>query len=92
MNELHTWQVKYEKVVVTENESNSFNILFISNRLYKLIQQKGIRWGVMYLPINNPILLSGYESVLTSPTKGSVLFIRVKPIMTNFKFNRWEKR
>ena len=92
MNELHTWQVKYEKVVVTENESNSFNILFISNRLYKLIQQRGIRWGVMYLPINNPILLSGYESVLTSPPKGSVLFIRVKPIMTNFKFNRWEKR
>ncbi|MBU0706735.1 hypothetical protein KJ807_05985 [Patescibacteria group bacterium] len=77
MNSLQNWQIRCEEICIGRDKYG-FNILFITGRLYKLICHKGYDWEVAYLGIDNPIVLGGYKSVLTSPARKMVVFVRDK--------------
>jgi hypothetical protein len=77
MNSLQNWQVRCEKIRIGKDKEY-FKILFISNRLYRLICRKWYDWKVAYLKIDNPIVLDGYKSIMTSPARKMVVFVRDK--------------
>lgn len=79
MNHLKSDQIQFHKMWVN-NCQDSFKCSFISHRLKDLILKKLIKqkWKVVQIHIESVFDYYDFESVFTSPSKGTVLFCKKK--------------
>jgi len=80
MNSLTKDQINFNKMYYKQ-ETDYFNLGFISNRLKKLIDIKREKreWDVMQLQVPpEALFLPGYKCVFVAPSKKSLLMVKEK--------------